>query len=772
MAAEKFDGTVLSTPKVKLNINKNMYAVPQYFNGKKWVTTCINDKNSKYAKPVCYAIINGKEVSGFHLLEKSVIKEDVMDYLGKGIRYTVEAVDKNSLNTPVKMKLIFEFFEDHPKAIVMRGVFSVDGDGEYNIDRIFMNSLVLDAKATAKTKNSYDFCGYFGSGEIREHAIQELNETFRKDNYMGIYNTHDGGGARNDYRWGTMPGYGGGIPVCYLWQKNVGVGVCHIETKFKLCYIPVKVEKDKIVTMNLNYKTREKITKNSYYTTIKSAIILDQADYFGALSTYSKMIKNQGLHFPEGTNASYEPSWCSWGYSRDFTQKDILELLPSLKEIGIKWITIDDRWFDNVGDWVPREDMYPGGEEGFKKFIEMLHKEGFKVQLWTVPGMFDGISDVQAFLKDYPDASVEAAKHPYHKVSKFAAENPDAFITRPDGKKEITKRGYFFGCSMDNRVLKHFHELTKKMFLDWKIDGFKQDAIYICPNCYNEKHNHPYPEDAPEKFDELMRTIYETAISINPDAVIQTCPCGTMSVYTILQWQNQATTCDPWTSWITRSFTKAMKAVIGPRAAIYGDHIEIIDNGRDFASQVGVGAIPGTRYNLKGEDKTAQKEKQGALAFKNDPVTPEKVGYWKKWIGIYNEKMLSKGEYLNLYDLIYDKPETHVIKQNGKLYYSFYASEPDGLVEPWGGMEQYLEFDGKKGSQEVAFVSKHYQKMKQQFDPKFKGKVEFRGLEKNKTYKVYDYANNVKYPDIKGSNPFMNIDFTGFLLVELIEKKK
>jgi len=532
------------------------------------------------------------------------------------------------------------------------------------------------------------------------------------------------------------------------------------------------VEDGKVVSMNLNYTTREKISNGSYYTSLKTAIILQEGDYFNCLSIFSKMIQSQGLHFPEGTNASYEPSWCSWGYSRDFTQKDILELLPSMKEIGIKWITIDDRWFDNVGDWVPREDMYPGGEEGFKKFIEMLHKEGFKVQLWTVPGMFDGISDVKAFVADYPDASVEAAKHPYHKVSKFALENPDAFITRPDGKKEITKRGYFFGCSMDNRVLKHFHELTKKMFLEWKIDGFKQDAIYICPNCYNEKHNHPYPEDAPEKFDQMMRVIYETAVSINPDAVIQTCPCGTMSVYTILQWQNQATTCDPWTSWITRSFTKAMKAVIGPRAAIYGDHVEIIDNARDFASQVGVGAIPGTRYNLKGEDKTAQHEKQGALAFKNDPVTPEKVAYWKKWISIYREKMLSKGEYTNLYDVIYDKPETHVIKQNGKIYYSFYGSEPDGIIEPWGGMEQYVEFDGKKDTPEMKFVGKHYPKMMKQFDPEFKGKVELRGLEKNKTYKVFDYANNVKYPDIKGSKPFMNIEFKGSLLLEVTEKKK
>lgn len=57
--------------------------------------------------------------------------------------------------------------------------------------------------------------------------------------------------------------------------------------------------------------------------------------------------------------------------------------------------------------------------------------------------------------------------------------------------------------------------------------------------------------------------------------------------------------------------------------------------------------------------------------------------------------MLSKGTYLNYYDNIYDKPESHVIQKGDNFYYAFYTDD-------------------------------------------WKGPIELRGL-KNKTCKVYDY---------------------------------
>ena len=55
---------------------------------------------------------------------------------------------------------------------------------------------------------------------------------------------------------------------------------------------------------------------------------------------------------------------------------------------------------------------------------------------------------------------------------------------------------------------------------------------------------------------------------------------------------------------------------------------------------------------------------------------------FEKWLQIYREKMLSKGQYLGqLYDIGFDKPEAHVIAKGERLYYAFYAERWEGAVE-------------------------------------------------------------------------------------------
>src|SRR5579872_6125588 len=52
-----------------------------------------------------------------------------------------------------------------------------------------------------------------------------------------------------------------------------------------------------------------------------------------------------------------------------------------------------------------------------------------------------------------------------------------------------------------------------------------------------------------------------------------------------------------------------------------------------------------------------------------------------KWLNIYNEKMLSQGEYLgSLYDIGFDKPETHAIRKGDSLYYAFFARRWKGTI--------------------------------------------------------------------------------------------
>jgi alpha-galactosidase len=53
-----------------------------------------------------------------------------------------------------------------------------------------------------------------------------------------------------------------------------------------------------------------------------------------------------------------------------------------------------------------------------------------------------------------------------------------------------------------------------------------------------------------------------------------------------------------------------------------------------------------------------------------------------KWIQIYKEKMLSRGEYLgDLYDIGFDLPEAHAIRKDNTMYYAFFARHWSGPVE-------------------------------------------------------------------------------------------
>src|SRR5205085_4015795 len=77
-----------------------------------------------------------------------------------------------------------------------------------------------------------------------------------------------------------------------------------------------------------------------------------------------------------------------------------------------------------------------------------------------------------------------------------------------------------------------------------------------------------------------------------------------------------------------------------------------LEHGNDFASTIGTGGVVGTKFVWP----------DPGPKFKNVLLTQNKEAHWKKWIGIYNEKMLSKGNFRNLYVDGYDTPEGYAIE--------------------------------------------------------------------------------------------------------------
>ncbi len=69
-------------------------------------------------------------------------------------------------------------------------------------------------------------------------------------------------------------------------------------------------------------------------------------------------------------------------------------------------------------------------------------------------------------------------------------------------------------------------------------------------------------------------------------------------------------------------------------------------------------------------------------------LTPEKEREWRRWIALYKEKMLPLGTYRGeLYDIGFDRPETHAIEKDGRLYYAFFAERWSGS----GGASRFAD---------------------------------------------------------------------------------
>lgn len=178
---------------------------------------------------------------------------------------------------------------------------------------------------------------------------------------------------------------------------------------------------------------------------------------------------------------------------------------------------------------------------------------------------------------------------------------------------------------------------------------------------------------------------------------------------------NMSVASDPHNSWQARLKGKTLKALTNSKVVFFGDHVELYDNRDDFASQIGVGAVLGTKFTWP--VGVHQNRETGDI-----DLTPEKEKEWAKWIKIYNDQLLPLGKYCGeLYDIGYDRPETHAIQKDSKMYYAFYA-------------------------------------------PRFKGELELRGLE-GRTYRVTDYVNNKSLGEVQGPSGVLRADFKKSLLI-------
>ena len=259
------------------------------------------------------------------------------------------------------------------------------------------------------------------------------------------------------------------------------------------------------------------------------------------------MLQKEGWELPKPSSEAYNVSWCGWGYEADVTPAQMLGTVPKLKEMGIKWVTLDDRWFDVYGDWNPRADTFPG--DSIKKMTDDFHKEGMLAQLWWLPlGVEDG------------EGKYESHKYA---VSKVVQEHPEWLILDKNGKHAHMTRGLAVLCPAVPEVRAYHKQLTEKFIRDWGFDGSKLDNIYSVPACYNPAHHHKSPQDSVNAMGDVYKEIFQTTRALKPQSVTQSCPCGTPPSLAWLPFMDQAVTADPVGAVQVRRRIKMYKALLG-----------------------------------------------------------------------------------------------------------------------------------------------------------------------------------------------------------------
>jgi alpha-galactosidase len=653
--------------------------------------------------------ISGKTSGEFALDFENVRVLDARGKLGaRGKRIEITGKDTRDRGVGLEETLAIEVYDDFPGLALTTVTYRNVGAEDKRLERILFQQHRLDASLTDSQVPPYRLWSFQGSSyEWGKDEVVEVSHGFSRPNVMGSI---------------SRSGAGGGIPVVALWTQSIGMAIGHLETLPIELSIPVSVQTDGRITAGLSIDGAATLKPGEAYTTPRSFVAVYAGDYYEALSMYSRAMQRLGWVIPRPTQGDFSANWCGWGYRSDVTPAQMLGTIPKLKELNFQWATLDYRWFNNFGDWEPRRETFP--DDSLKKVLDEFHRQGIKVQLWWLPL---AVSDGEVWEPIGPEERTPAARAEQKQPAEILKQHPDWVILDKSGKRArlFLNRAAF--CPALPEVQEYYRKLTEKFIRDWDFDGHKLDMSFTMPACYNPKHHHNSPNESIYAMGDIFKVIFETTRRLKPDSVTQVCPCGTVPNIAWLPYMDQAVTADPVGAAQVRRRIKMYKALMGPDAAVYGDHVELtamrregrehVEMGSDFASTVGLGGVLGTKFTWP----------DYGPSFKNVFLTAEKEAHWKRWVGIYNSKMLSRGTFLNLYTLGYDVPEGYAVAKDGKMYYAFFAPES---AKPW------------------------------------KGTVELRGLQPGE-YRVFDYENGKDLGTIEGASPKLTTEFTNHLLLEV-----
>jgi len=608
----------------------------------------------------------GKSWANFPLASQK--SERVSDGFGSGEKLTL-----TGQNDGLQKTVAVTIYDDFPTLAAFDVSYTNTGAAKIDLLRWTNNAYTIYAEHGAPPPAFWSYQS--GSYEKRPNWVLPLKAGFTQQNYLGM-NASD---------------YGGGTPIIDVWRRDVGIGIGHIEPGPRLVSLPVSMPDAAHANLAVTYKHARTLDTGETLHTFRTFVNVHQDDYFATLVTYRRLMAKQGFQMASPPEGAFGAIWCAWGYGRTVQLKQVYDTLPTAKKMGFSWVTLDDGWQNDYGDWQVDPKKFPHGDADMKALVDKIHAEGFKAQLWWSPLM----------------ASPK---------SKLLEEHPELALENKDGsRRKISWWNTDYLCPADQDVVENQEAIVRKILVDWGFDGLKLDGQHMndVPECYNPAHHHKRPEESVEALPDFFNSIYDTAQRVKPGALVEFCPCGTAYSFFTMPHFNMSVASDPESSFQVRSKGKTLKGLMGDDIPYFGDHVELSDGGDDFASTLGVGGVVGTEFVLP------------SLVTKHgkDDLTPAREKEFTKWVQLYKEKMISRGQYLgSLYDIGFDVPEAHAIRKDNSMFYAFYA-------KTW------------------------------------KGQLELRGLD-DRTYHVTDYVNGKDYGVVHGPTAHLSAAFSKHLLLE------
>jgi alpha-galactosidase len=533
----------------------------------------------------------------------------------------------------VEKQVAVTFFQRHPGLAVLQTTYRNGGPQPLAV-RGWRNAA---HELESRPGGFWSFSG--ATHTDRRDWVRPLDEDFEQRNTLSMDSSD----------------YGGGTPVANIWRRDLGLAVGHLEPVPRPLDLPVS-RTAAGAAIAVEGTAGPILARGASLASERTFLSLHTGDHFAPLEQYRHFMEAEGVVAPEVPESTFAPIWCAWGYERDFTTGQVLETLPKVRELGFEWAVLDDGWQTNEGDWAIDRRKFPRSDADMRAFVKAVKAQGLRPRLWLAPLAADPGSDI---LHDRPDM--------------LLLDENGAFQT-------VTWWNALTQCPAYQPVIDYHVALVKKAIGEWGFEGVKLDGQHLnaVAPCHNPAHNHARPEESSEKLPDFWMAIHRAAREANPEAVVELCPCGTAFAFHNLPATDQYPSSDPLSSWQVRHKGKTAKAMMGSRSSYAGDHVELSDRGDDWASSVGIGAVVSTKFTWpRDTDRPTAPQPPGGFV-----LTPEKEALWRKWVDLYREHMLPKGEYLGaLYDIGFDKPEAHAIRKDDAMYYTFYADRFAGPVQ-------------------------------------------------------------------------------------------